>query len=75
MVLTQHKAKHAVAERKHWVKFGAAANARPSFEDGITAVGEEIPFHLVANKVFDLIKKHQSLITATDRTLTLKKNS
>ncbi len=51
MVLTQHKAKHTVAVRKQWSKFGAAANTRPSFEDGITAIGEEIPFRLAVNKV------------------------
>jgi translation initiation factor 3 subunit G len=51
MTLVRHKAKHAVAERTHWKKFGAAGNGKVSFDDGITSLGEEVFLKLGVNKV------------------------
>lgn len=53
-MLSKHKAKHAVAERKQLAKFGAASQWPNSFDDGLTSLGEEVFLKLAVNKVEEM---------------------
>lgn len=53
LVTKKQKANHVVAERKKWEKFGSAKSSKPSFEEGITMLGEEVSLNLSSKTDFD----------------------